>query len=1704
MKEEKLFNVNEALPFMDDIVAEWFNSKYSDLSEPQKKAIPFIHNKQNVLVSSPTGTGKTLTGFLSIINELFIKARNNELEDKIYCVYISPLKALANDINKNLNAPLNEIYELAEKYGIKPQEIRVAVRSGDTPQKDRSRMLKNPPHILITTPESLSLAITAIKFREKFSAVEYVIVDEIHEVSSTKRGSMLSLNLERLEALSPGFTRIGLSATQAPLDLIGNYLCGYSGKEPRPCEIIEVNTNKYLDLSIITPVKDLTLVSYEVANEKMYDILVDMINSHKTTLIFTNTRSATEHVAMRLKARGIENIEAHHSSLGKQTRVEVENRLKEGELKCVISSTSLELGIDIGFIDLVVQIGSPKSVSRALQRIGRAGHGVRDLSIGRFIVFDLDDLMECAVMTRAAYEHEIDRVTVPVNPLDVLSQGIIGMSLEKAWDVDEAYTLLKHSYAFHTLDREDYISTLEYLSGKIEGSTLFSKIWYDKSENKFGKKGGTRMIYFMNVGTIPDEANYNVINEKGRMLGQLSDKFVERLKNGDIFVLGAKTYMMVKSSKNNIMVRAATGMKPTVPSWTGELLPRSYDLGILIGQFRKELYRRIKEGENTESWLIDNYHVDPFGARSLISYVKSQGDYDIPTENHLYVEGYLDESFYSIIFHIPLGRRVNDSLSRAYALAISNKYSVSTRISVNDNGFMITVDKKIPIENTIHLLNTKNFADMVNRSILNTELFKQRFRYCATRSLMVLRKYKQADISVTRQQLRSDRLLRVLESIKNFPIIKEAFNEVKNDVMDVERAQLYIDNVISENKYKISEYSAETSPFSYNLILSGVSDIVLMEDRSKLLRELRSHLMDKIYGTEDIEFLIKDSKTAENYFRNKIPAVSDKDSYMDFIKHFLYIDPFKPKFNSPLNYSSMDLTQTTDELVKNGDLIYAFLRSDQWAYKEYYPIFYSLFKKNIEPVPGDAKLYELINGSTFNQLKNAGMDEHFLADSLLRLLSSYKIRKSIKNGSIIYIKNDWAAVQDGNMDCHLRTAIRLILGSYGPLSIDELLIKLPVDSNMLEASLNSMVDSEEVIYDYITPVFMKQYMLKSDFENIVKTIEIDIQARRILNFSQPVASIEEYFEKYGFAFDVHDIIVRMNKFNFDSLKELVNNNAVYYQKIIKNKYAYIAKWLMDLLYYLRDEPSSEEENKILEFIKRGIDTEDKLSDISGYEKTIIRAIIHSLKFKVKIIEAGDSLLEYIPGTEPNTNEIIDKYGPVTSRELTRFFWFNPNKLDYSRFTPFYYKNEVYYGNIRAFGLAASLIVKKDDPISIYLGKYFKNESYNARFIHNGIEASMFYIAMKEPGMWIENIEIEEKDADGFFKALQDTSGKLALDSIIIHSSEPSLINAGHNYKFEYSDGILYHGNFEVQNITMGELLSAALRQYSPKNLTFNYKSLSEILLGIRTDIEGYYSGVRSIELSNYFNSGLVYQFNGPYGITAYGTKNVIALYNSIRKRNLTDAEGQIYKYLMSENMTEMELARYVKLSSQQAKNAIKELFRINAVARNKDRKYVPIIENIPRLDAIEKLMQEVLERIGFFDKDMFMSMLGLDSDKEYHMAIKKLVKEKKIIEILIPGEDFIIYMQPGRQLETKPKSFIRIIPPRDIIAMLFSDYIRSSFKTVNTYLIFIDNSIKLSIHVKKDGKYLGIKKIDGDRAYLDAAKKEFNNIGFILSGFESP
>src|SRR4030066_1505768 len=518
---------DQVMSLMHPTVSDWFRAKFGEVTEAQGMAVPLIHARRNVVVSSPTGSGKTLTAFLSILNELILLAERGQLENRIYAVYVSPLKALANDINENLIKPLAEISELFRIKGMPPPDVKVAVRTGDTLPSERQRQARSPPHIFITTPELPSLLLASPVFRPKFAGGDYVIVDEVHEICDSKRGVALSLALERLQNLcKKEFVRIGLSATVAPLEQVAEYLAGLSDGRPREINVVEVFKQRDLDLKVLRPTKDMTALSFEVVNSKMYDMLKDMINQHKTTLVFTNTRSGAESVVYKLKERGLEDIGTHHGSLSRETRMDVEGSLRDGLLKAVVSSTSLELGIDIGSIDLVVQIGSPKSVAKGLQRVGRAGHQYGGTSTGRMVVFESDDLVECAVLCRAAHRKMIDRVTIPVNSLDVLAQCLVGLSIEKRWNADDAYELIRRSYCYKDLALEQFDSVLNYLGGKEQFGGIYSKLWYDDKERVFGKKRGARMIYYLNQGTIPEEADYQVYSERGSPVGSLSGKFV--------------------------------------------------------------------------------------------------------------------------------------------------------------------------------------------------------------------------------------------------------------------------------------------------------------------------------------------------------------------------------------------------------------------------------------------------------------------------------------------------------------------------------------------------------------------------------------------------------------------------------------------------------------------------------------------------------------------------------------------------------------------------------------------------------------------------------------------------------------------------------------------------------------------------------------------------------------------------------------------------------------------------------------------------------------------------------------------------------------------------------------------------------------------------------------------------------------------------
>lgn len=1706
--DNKEFNVEDYLPFLDPHISEWFNSRYEALTEPQKKAIPLIHNRENVLVSSPTGTGKTLTGFMAVINELFGLSKTNELEDRIYCLYISPLKALANDINKNLNLPLKEIYDLSDEKGEKLPRIRAAVRSGDTPQNERQKMLRKPPHILITTPESFSLALSAPKFREKLQDLRWVIIDEIHEISSTKRGALLAANLERLASVNKDFIRVGLSATQAPLELIGTYLCGYNGEERRPFQIVEVDTKKFLDLKTITPVNDLTKTSYEVANDRMYEILAEMVNEHKTTLIFTNTRSGTEHVAMRLKARGIESIEAHHSSLGKETRLEVENKLKNGELRCVITSTSLELGIDIGYIDLVVQIGSPKSVSKGLQRIGRSGHNINDLSIGRFLVFDLDDLMECSVLTKAAYDREIDKVVVPTNSLDVLSQVIVGMSLERPWKVEEAYNVMRNSYTFHELPFEDFMQTINYLSGKIEDNVIYSKIWHDEEEGTFGKKKSTRMIYFMNIGTIPEEADYQVISEKGRHLGQLSDKFVERLKQGDIFVLGAKTYMYQRSVRNRVYVRDATGMRPTVPSWTGEMLPRSYDLGVLVGQFRKEAIKRIEAGENIKEWLMENYRLDENGANSMISYIKTQAKFDLPTEDHLVVEGYTDSAgLYSAIFHIPLGRRVNDALSRAYGQAMSNAFSTNTRITVTDDGFILTVQKKVPIKDIPKLIDASNFEETVARSITNTEVFKQRFRHCAARSLMVLRKYKGYDISVVRQQLRSDKLLKTLEGMKNFPVIKETYHEIMNDMMDVPRARKYVTEVIEPKNYKTFDYKAETSPFSYGLILAGVSDMVLMEDRSKLLKELQGRILDKIYGSQEVRFLIQDQNSVDQYFRTKVPVVEDLESYDELAHHFLFFDPFRNRFNSPFPYAQTGVSDLTEELVGTDTFVSAYIRGSVWTHIDLYPVVSRLFRIDEKLDHSTQTVLDACESRSFNELKHElEMEESLLREALSRLESWYLIRRRLKGNGTVYVKNDLYP-EDIPLEEALEKAILLVVGSYGPLTNDELSIRLPVDQDLLHSGLDRLVESGDLIYDYITPVFAKQYILKTDLDALLGKGESNELELRVLDFSGSIDSVDEYFSRFGYAYNTESIKARYAGYTDEELQASLEAGTVEFGRFVKNKLTYAAKWLTQALYDLRYEPFKDEEKEFLNYISSGHDTEELLAERSGQPMKIVRQMVKALEFRASISKTATGELKITNGTrEPkdavaSINKLLAAFGPVSRRELERTFWaYMDNHLKGSGNSPKYIKNDLYYGT-KEFSVTGneSAIVPVTDPLEIYLSKKYLSEiDYNSLYISAGKEEGSLNAVINDGVLWIRDLTGTISSPDSFFEAVKKLANGNHCNDIFIKSLPEDVSPLASKHGFMERDESFVMGDSEIVSINEDDLFSYAIASCQKNDDSVVFERLKEFNLGIRNEIEASYMGLRNALLRNYFQSKLLYNFSGPFGIQAMATMETVSIYRALRARDLSESDQRVVHAIMEYGgATESEIITHLRRDVLGVRATLKSLYDDCVIAKDSDRRYVFVPEKYKREEAVEIIVKDMLENLGFLDKRRYEDVTGKPMDEDFHRIVNGMVKSRKVIKGIIPGVQRLLFINP-RALKYRGRES-RVMIPKDLILLYFQEYIKSQLGSINLYVFVKNGSIVAGFSARKSLKTLKVSKVIGDRSYRDRMKREMNEFGYAVS-----
>lgn len=1276
----------EVLSVMHPIVSEWFRGKFGEVTEAQAMAVPLIHARKNVLVSSPTGSGKTLTAFLSILNELILLADKNMLENRIYAVYVSPLKALANDINENLIRPLEEISALFRTKGLAPPEVKVAVRTGDTLPSERQRQARSPPHIFITTPESLSLVLSTPVFSTKFEGVDYVIVDEVHEVCDSKRGVALSVAVERLQSFCQNeFVRIGLSATVAPLEQVAEYLGGLRDGRPRAVSIVEVFAQRDLDLRVLCPAKDMTSLSFEVVNSKMYDMLKEMIDEHKTTLVFTNTRSGAESVVYKLKERGLENIGTHHGSLSRETRMDVEGSLRNGLMKSVVSSTSLELGIDIGSIDLVVQIGSPKSVAKGLQRVGRAGHQYGGTSKGRIVVFESDDLVECAVLCRAAHRKMIDRVTIPKNSLDVLSQLVVGLSIERKWQVDEAFALIRRSYCYKDLTMAQMESVLRYLGGKDAYEGIYSKIWYDEKERTFGRKRGSRMIYYLNQGTIPAEADYKVYSERGSPIGSLSEKFVERLSQGDIFVLGGRSYEFIKSKGTKVFVKSASGRKPTVPSWTGEMLPRSFDLSVAIGRFRSEMEERLGRmtGHEIEAWLREEFDVDEGSATTILNYFREQKMVaKIPTDSRLLIEGYVDASGNkSAIFHFPFGRRVNDALSRAYAYALSEKLKCNVTVSVTDDSFMLTAPRSFRLEDIGVLLKAEGLEKILRSAVRDSELFAQRFRHTATRSFMVLRNYKGRELSVARQQLRSSRLLGALHELEDFPVMVETYEEILTEVMDLEHAREVLSSIEDGGRQlDYLPFSGVPSPFAHNVILVGVSDIVLMEDRSMLLRELHRKVLARALGEEAITEYQFEPERVEKFFAAKFPRIASKQGILEALRKVGPMNLFREKGENIFAHSKEsfeELRAWAAELLHEGRVMSIWAGEDVYVAAEDYSLYSSLHQRKSSHGSVEDAVLDAVSRSRRSQRELAEhlrLPKEEVREALRRLESANEIfRSDVRGDAYLYSKSVFEPKP--RKEC-LLAAVERHIAYHAPITVEDVAYEVGISEHEADEALRELCSTEAAVAGRFIVGEQQQYMLARDYLRLKSKGQPMFDRETIRSYSErkqftKVNSIRDYFEKFGEAGMIYDVFQRVAGFDREEFGELRKKGEILLGRFVRGRLRYVLS--EDAPYYLgvyRRESPDKYEAELLRIIRKmGSGTFLKIAEVSGFPPDAMREHFDSLDRKGYLLREYDeaeswstrnvyTVCEIEPETEGPYARVLKSYlrgfGPVTVMQAASY------------------------------------------------------------------------------------------------------------------------------------------------------------------------------------------------------------------------------------------------------------------------------------------------------------------------------------------------------------------------------------------------------------------------------------------------------------------
>jgi ATP-dependent helicase Lhr and Lhr-like helicase len=908
-----------SLTWAHPLVAEWFVQRFGTPTEPQEQGWPHILAGRTTLISAPTGSGKTLAAFLACIDRLVRKALAGELADRTEVLYISPLKALGNDIQKNLEVPLGEILAMAGERGLLMPEIRTAVRTGDTLQPERRAMLKRPPHILVTTPESLYILLTADRSRAILRDVETVIVDEIHAVADDKRGAHLVLSLERLDALAhrPP-VRIGLSATQKPIEEVAHFLTGSSDGRGRTAPVIvNIGHKRTLDLAVEVPPMPLGPIASNEMWDAIYDRLVTLVSQHRSTLVFVNTRRMVERLAHNLGERmGEENVAAHHGSLSRKLRLTAEKKLKEGQIRVLVATASLELGIDIGTVDLVVQINSCRAIGVALQRVGRSGHWRGAVPKGRLFATTRDDLIECAALVRAIRQGDLDRLIIPDSPLDVLAQQIVAACSAEEWDEDEMFALARRAYPYRNLARATFDSLLEMLSEGIAArrGRYGAYVHRDRVNKKLRARRGARLAAITSGGAIPDNSLYTVVAQPdGVVVGTVDEDFAVESNRGDIMLLGNTSWMIqrIETNAGRMLVQDAHGAPPTVPFWRGEAPARTQELSAHVGELREKISEMLPRTSPVGfsatqpdvaaavAWLKDECGLDDSGAEQSIEYIL-QGRAvlgAVPTQQTVIAERFFDEGGgMQLIIHAPFGGRIN----KAWGLALRKRFCVGfnfeLQAAATDNGLNIALAEQhsFPLGDVFHFLQAETVQPILEQAALDSPIFGTRWRWDANRALALLRFQNGKKVPAQIQRMRSDDLLASVfpdaaacfeniegeRKIPDHPLVGEVMKDVLTEAMDVEGLKTLLRGMASGKIRVLAVDTPVPSQFSHEIL--NANPYAFLDDAPLEERRARAVEMRRMLPESVLEEVGKLDPAAIAQVRNEAwPDVRDADELHD-------------------------------------------------------------------------------------------------------------------------------------------------------------------------------------------------------------------------------------------------------------------------------------------------------------------------------------------------------------------------------------------------------------------------------------------------------------------------------------------------------------------------------------------------------------------------------------------------------------------------------------------------------------------------------------------------------------------------------------------------------------------------------------------------------------------------------------------------------